>query len=68
MAKIKLNGKKIILNNKQKTVFELLKKYNISNKKVAIELNGKILQKSKIKSVKLKNLDELEIVHFIGGG
>ena len=35
---------------------------------VAIELNGKIVDKTKIKLIKFKNKDKLEIVHFIGGG
>ena len=35
---------------------------------VAIELNKKILNKSKIDKIFLKNNDKLEIVHFIGGG
>ena len=35
---------------------------------VAIELNKKILNKSKINKIFLKNNDKIEIVHFIGGG
>ncbi len=35
---------------------------------VAIELNGKIVDKTKVKLIKFKNKDKLEIVHFIGGG
>ena len=34
----------------------------------AIELNKKILNKSKINKIFLKNNDKIEIVHFIGGG
>ena len=44
MAKIQLNGKKI--NIKQKvTLIELLRKYRLDNKKIAIELNGVIVAK-----------------------
>jgi len=35
---------------------------------VAIELNKKILDKRKIKKIKLNDNDNIEIVHFIGGG
>ena len=35
---------------------------------VAIELNKKILEKSNYKKTILKNNDNVEIVHFIGGG
>ena len=37
-------------------------------KKVAIELNQKILDKKKIGKTILKKNDKIEIVHFIGGG
>ena len=67
MAKIQLNGKKINISSKF-TVFDVLKKYKINEKKVAIELNGKILPKNKLKKKMIKNLDKIEIVQFIGGG
>ena len=44
MAKIQLNGKKIVLKNKT-TLFSLLKKYKLDKNKVAIELNGEIIPK-----------------------
>ena len=46
-------------------VFERKK---IPLKKVAIELNQEIIDKSKLNKIKLKNNDRIEIVHFIGGG
>ena len=65
--KIKLNGKtKLIAENlKIETLISSLK---IPIKKVAIELNQEILDKKKLKKIKLKNNDRIEIVHFIGGG
>ena len=47
---------------------DLLIKYNLNNKKIAIEHNGTIVPKLKYKKKHLKNNDRLEIVHFIGGG
>jgi len=67
MAKIQLNGKKLTLKSKL-TVLDLLKKYKLDIKKIAIELNGVILQKSIYKKKILKNKDKIEIVHVIGGG
>ena len=67
MAKIKLNGKKVDIKPKA-TVYELLKKFKLNNKKVAIEHNGIIVPKSNYKKKFLKNNDKLEVVHFIGGG
>ena len=65
--KIKVNGKKVIFN-KNETIETLIKKLKIPLNKVAIELNKKILNKNKISKIKLNNNDNIEIVHFIGGG
>ena len=67
MAKIQLNGKKIKVKSSI-SLFELLLKYKLSNKRVAIEHNGKIIPKTKYKTKLVKNKDKIEIVHFIGGG
>ena len=67
MAKIQLNGKKVVINSKF-SILDLLKKYNLANKKIAVEHNGIIVPKVKFKKKYLKNNDRLEIVHFIGGG
>jgi sulfur carrier protein len=67
MAKIQLNGRKVELSNKH-SIATLLKKYKIDSKKIAVELNGKIINRNKYKLVYIKNNDKIEIVHFIGGG
>ena len=65
--KIKVNGRKILLEE-NRSVEKLVKKLKLPIKKVAIELNKKILDKKKLNKIKLKNKDSVEIVHFIGGG
>ena len=65
--KIKVNGKKITINDND-TIEILIKKLKIPLNKVAIELNKKILNKEKMNKIKLKKNDVIEIVHFIGGG
>ena len=67
MAKIQLNGKKISIKSNF-SIQDLLKKYKLDNKKVAIEHNGIIIPKVNCKKKYLKNNDKLEIVQFIGGG
>jgi len=67
MAKIQLNGRKLELSNKH-SISTLLKKYKIDGKKIAVELNGKIINRNQYNSVYIKNKDKIEIVHFIGGG
>ena len=67
MAKIQLNGRKTVIDSKF-SILNLLKKYKIDSKKVAVELNSKIVNKNKYGSIYLKDKDKIEIVHFIGGG
>ena len=67
MARIQLSGKKISIKSNF-SILDLLKKYKLANKKVAIEYNGTIIQKISYKNKYLKNNDKIEIVHFIGGG
>ena len=67
MAKIQLNGKKITVKPKA-SIYQLLKKFKLNNKKVAIEHNGTIVPRSNYKKKYLKNNDKVEVVHFIGGG
>ena len=49
-------------------MLDVLKKYKLNRKKVAIELNGKILPHNKYDNRILKDNDKIEIVQFIGGG
>ncbi len=70
----KIKKIKINLNGKEKQIAEnskidkLLNELKIPIKKVAIELNQEILDKKKLRKIKLKKNDKIEIVHFIGGG
>ena len=67
MAKIQLNGKKVSIKSNN-SLFDLLTRYKLTNKKIAIECNGVIISKNNYKKKKLNNNDKVEIVHFIGGG
>ncbi len=67
MAKIQLNGKKVTIKSNY-SILDLLKKYKFADKKIAIEHNGVIVPKSNYRKKFLKNKDQVEIVHFIGGG
>tara|TARA_B100000941_G_C28165715_1_gene379632 strand:- start:38 stop:250 length:213 start_codon:yes stop_codon:yes gene_type:complete len=65
--KIKLNGKSKTINSKSK-LSNIIKRFKIPLKKVAIELNEEIVDKKKLSKINLKTNDKIEIVHFIGGG
>ncbi len=65
--KIRANGKTKFIPENYK-MSDLIKLLDVHLKKVAIELNGEIIEKKRIKKINLKNNDKIEIVHFIGGG
>ena len=65
--KIKLNGKEKQIPENLK-IDKLINVLKIPIKNVAIELNQEILNKKKLHKIKLKKSDNIEIVHFIGGG
>jgi len=67
VAKIQLNGD-IYEINKGINLDELLNKLKLKKNKVAIEVNGIIIEKNKYPSLILNKDDKVEIVHFIGGG
>lgn len=67
VAKIQLNGNPYEINYGT-NLNELLNKLKIEKNKVAIEINGEIVQKDKYQNLVLNKDDKVEIVHFIGGG
>ena len=67
VAKIQLNGDSYEINNGT-NLNELLNKLKIQKNKVAVEVNGVIIEKNKYLKLVLNKDDKIEIVHFIGGG
>ena len=67
VAKIQLNGDPYEINDGT-NLNELLNKLKIQKNKVAIEVNGEIVEKNKYPNLILNENDKVEIVHFIGGG
>ena len=67
VAKIQLNGDLYEINNGT-SLNQLLNKLNIQKNKVAVEVNGEIVEKNKYSNLILNKDDRVEIVQFIGGG
>ena len=67
VAKIQLNGNPYEINT-ETNLDQLLNKLKIKKTKVAIEVNGIIVEKNTYLKVILNKGDKVEIVHFIGGG
>ena len=67
VAKIQLNGDPYEVINGT-NLNELLNKLKLKKNKIAIEVNGEIIEKSKYPNLILRRDDKVEGVHFIGGG
>jgi sulfur carrier protein len=67
VAKIQLNGEPYEINS-DTNLNELLNTLKIKKNKVAIEINGEIVEKKKYPKTILNKNDKVEIVQFIGGG
>lgn len=64
---MKVNGEEKKLEQNM-TLEQFLEGQGYDPKRVAVELNGKILPKSDFEFRELSDADTLEIVHFVGGG
>ena len=67
VAKIQLNGDTYEISDGT-NLNELLNKLKIQKNKVAIEVNGEIVERKKYPKLILNRDAKVEIVHFIGGG
>lgn len=65
---IKLNGELIELNEDVKNVQQLLAFYQLENRLVIVEHNREIILKDQYESTPIQHGDEIELVHFVGGG
>ncbi|HRH46398.1 MAG TPA: sulfur carrier protein ThiS [Pyrinomonadaceae bacterium] len=65
--RILLNGESKEIN-RETNLIELLKQFSLPLERIAIELNKEVVRKKDWESIKLKEADKIEIVHFVGGG
>jgi len=64
---MKVNGIPIPLKE-EITLLYFLQGNGYNPRKVAVEVNGKIVPKATYADIQLVDLDTVEIVHFVGGG
>lgn len=62
-----LNGEKTEIKPNL-TISDLIKKFELSEGKIAIELNREIIAIEEYENIKLQINDQIEIVEFVGGG
>jgi|TARA_B100001059_G_C17305972_1_gene319713 sulfur carrier protein len=62
-----INGKKFF-SETDLTISEFLKKNNISENNIVVEINKEIITKNLWEKYKLNNNDKVEIITAVGGG
>lgn len=65
--KIRLNGTSCELPDSL-TVADLLELRQLTDKQVAVEVNGEVVPRARHVDCQLHNGDELEVVSLVGGG
>ena len=50
------------------TVEALIEHLELDSRRVAVEINRRILKRAEFGDVTVREGDELEVVHFVGGG
>ena len=63
---MKVNGKH--LRTESLTLTEFLRSQGYDERRIAVELNGKIIPKKEYVNAVLRDEDVLEIMGFVGGG
>lgn len=64
--KLRLNGEERLCS--AATLAALVEELGIKADRVAVELNREIVARAQWEATALRDGDELEIVHFVGGG
>lgn len=64
----------ILINGETRTIDteinlrQLLEKLELPNERIAIELNKNVIRKKDWEIIKVSDADQIEIIHFVGGG
>ena len=64
---VTINGKKQKLAGEM-NLAGLLRHLSLPTERIAIELNKDVIRKKEWEKTGIKDLDRIEIIHFVGGG
>ncbi len=67
MISVQVNGQPKIFEESL-TIEELLRALEITSPAIAIALNSEVVPHSEFRRVKIRNKDQIEIIHPVGGG
>jgi len=67
-VRIQINGEPREIPQSSLSLNELLDKLSLPPQRIAVELNKTMVPRSQWEKTTLKDGDQIEIVHFVGGG
>lgn len=66
--RLQLNGEPLALPQERLTIADLLTLQGLADRRVAVEVNGEIVPRSRHAEHALRDGDRVEVVHALGGG
>jgi len=66
--KIHVNGEERSFESSDISTIDLLEHLGLQNRRVAVEVNQRIVPRAQHAEHRLQDGDKIEIVHFVGGG
>lgn len=66
--RLQLNGEPLALPQDRLTIADLLTLQGLADRRVAVEVNGEIVPRSRHAEHALHDGDRVEVVHALGGG
>lgn len=66
--KLRINGQQMEVQNDIQNVQDLLASFQLQDRILVVELNGEIVSKEQYSTQSIHDGDQVEIVHFVGGG
>jgi len=68
MLRLIVNGVERGWSTDETTVAQVVRHLSLDGKRIAVELNGEIVPKSRYSATHLRNGDKIEVVAAVGGG
>ncbi len=66
--RVTINGKIHDLDDEANTIAHVVEQLGLADRRVAVELNERIVKRATYAEQQVTNGDIIEIVHFVGGG
>jgi sulfur carrier protein len=67
-VKVRINGQLVEVPDTLSTLTDMVNHFSLSDRILIVEVNGVIAEKQEYDSTTIKELDSIEVVHFVGGG